>query len=428
MAAVQVDEATLGQDLRQLARFTLPGEVKGAVSRLPWTPEDQAAVAWLHRQMEELGLVPSLDPLGNLWGVWDVGAGDSLVLGSHRDSVPQGGAFDGALGVVAALAVVRSLKRAGHRPRHNLEVVAWNDEEGARFGTTLFGSRMYVGALDGGQLANLRDPAGRRLEDVVRTAGYDLGRMRPSSSLSRIAAYLELHVEQGPVLEREHQEIGIVTGVGGIIQERITLRGTRVHAAYSGGDRQDPVLAAARVLHRLAAVETEQNRLRPRAVLGVTVGRVELSSALVNVVPESVSFTVDSRAPDPRDALAALESLHEEVAAVSEADGVSFSTTALNDHTTLAGGGVRTEPIRFNADIARVIRGVSQDLGYRAIDIPSWAGHDAMALGPRVPTAMIFVPSVRGLSHTPLEFTADADAGRGANVLLHTLLALDAAP
>lgn len=428
MERIRIDEKVLGDDLRHLARFTLPGEVKGAVSRLPWTPEDRAAVEWLRGRMEELGLVPSLDPLGNLWGVWDVDASESLVLGSHRDSVPQGGAFDGALGVMAALAVVRALRKAGHRPRHNLEVVAWNDEEGARFGTTLFGSRMYVGALTPEVVVNMRDTAGVRLADAVQAAGYDLQRMRPSATLARIAAYLELHIEQGPVLEREHQEIGIVTGVGGIIQERITLHGTRVHAAYSGGDRHDPVLAAARVLHRLAVVEADRNRMRPRAVLGVTVGRVELSSALVNVVPESVSFTVDSRAPDPRDALAALESLHEELAAVSTSGGLSMKTAPLNDHTTLAGAGVRTEPIRFSADLGAVIRHVSHDLGYRAIDLPSWAGHDAMALGPRVPTAMIFVPSVRGLSHTPSEFTSDLDAGRGANVLLHTLLALDAAP
>ncbi|MGC8488591.1 MAG: hydantoinase/carbamoylase family amidase, partial [Clostridia bacterium] len=251
MNKVRVNEERLGQDLRHLGTFTLAGEGAGAVSRLPWTPEDRGALLWLREQMGALGLTTSIDPLGNLWGVWEVGAGQSLVIGSHRDSVPKGGAFDGALGVMAALEVVRTLRSAGYHLRHNLEVVAWNDEEGARFGTTLFGSRMYVGALETAALEELRDPAGVSLRDAVWQAGFTLDQMRATTTLDRVAAYVELHVEQGPILEREDQEIGVVTGVGGIIQERITLSGTRVHAAYSGGDRQDPVLAAAQALNRL---------------------------------------------------------------------------------------------------------------------------------------------------------------------------------
>ena len=428
MNTMRVNEERLGQELRHLSTFTLAGEGPGAVSRLPWTPEDRGALLWLREQMAALGLTTSIDPLGNLWGVWEIGAGQSLVIGSHRDSVPRGGAFDGALGVMAALEVVRTLRSAGHRLRHNLEVVAWNDEEGARFGTTLFGSRMYVGALEAAALEELRDPAGVSLREAVRQAGFTLAQMRATTSLDRVAAYVELHVEQGPILEREGQEIGVVTGVGGIIQERITLSGTRVHAAYSGRDRQDPVLAAAQALNRLRDVQDAHNHMRPHADLGVTVGRVELSSSLVNVVPESVSFTVDARSPDPREALSALDALHDELQHVAGAAGVTVDVTPLNDHTTLAGGGTRSEPIRFHPHIQSVIRGVVQDLGYRGCEIPSWAGHDAMALAPRVPTAMIFVPSEQGLSHTPLEFTRDADAARGANVLLHTLLALDASP
>lgn len=427
MSAMRVVPERLGQDLRHLATFTRPGEVRGAVSRLPWTPEDRAALVWLRNQMLELGLVPSIDPLGNLWGVWDVGAGKSLVIGSHRDSVPTGGAFDGALGVMAALEVVRTLRAAGHRLRHNLEVVAWNDEEGARFGTTLFGSRMYVGALTEDTVRDLGDPAGVRLRDAVERAGFDLGQMRPSGSLARVGAYIELHVEQGPILEREDQEIGVVAGIGAILQERVTLSGTRVHAAYSGGDRHDPILGAARALDAVRRLQDRRNHDRPHALLGITVGRVELTSSLVNVVPEGVTFTIDSRSPDPTEALGALTTLHEELEHAASAAGLTVEVTPLHDHTTLAGGGNRSEPIRFHPELQALIRGVSTDLGYRTVDIVSWAGHDAMAFAPRVPTAMIFVPSHKGLSHTPLEFTRDADAARGGNVLLHTVLALDAA-
>ena len=423
---MHVQEARLGQDLRHLATFTRPGQEPGAVSRLPWTAEDRAALLWLREQMNQLGLTTSVDPLGNLWGVWRGDDGPSLVIGSHRDSVPRGGAFDGALGVMASLEVVRTLRRLGHRLRHTLEVVAWNDEEGARFGTTLFGSRLYVGALQAQDLADRTDAAGLSLREAIDGAGFDLARMRPSGRLGRIAAYLELHVEQGPILEREDREIGIVTGIGAILQERVTLSGTRVHAAYSGADRHDPVFGATEALDALRRHVEERNRGQAHALLGVTVGGWDVSSRLVNVVPESVSFTVDARSPNPGDAAAALDVLHRTLAETAEARGLGLHIAPLNDHTTFAGGGDRHEPIRFHPDLVTVVRGVTRDLGYRAVDIMSWAGHDAMALAPRVPTAMIFVPSHRGLSHTPLEFTRDPDAARGAEVLLHTLLAVDA--
>jgi hydantoinase/carbamoylase family amidase len=421
-----IDEQKLDLAVRRLGGFTQPEPEVGAVSRLPWTAEDRDAREWLRAWMQELGLAVSVDPLGNLWGRWDVDADQSLVIGSHRDSVPKGGAFDGALGVLAALETVATLRRAGYRPRHNIEVVAWNDEEGARFGTTLFGSRLYVGAMTVEAVRNLSDPAGVTLEEAARKAGFDPTAMRPSRTVGRIRAYLELHIEQGPLLEREGIEIGVVSGVGGIVQRRVTLSGTRLHAAYSGTDRHDPVWVAAAGLQELRAAAAEANGDAEEARLAVTVGRLAFSSSLINVVPAGVTFTVDARSPDPRIALSALNRLEATLRRTAAPVGVEIRIDPVNDHTTLAGGGRVEEPIRFHPGLQDLIRRSAQDLGYRTRDLFSWAGHDAMALAPRVPTAMIFVPSQRGLSHTPAEFTRTADAARGANVLLNTLAAVDA--
>ena len=425
MSVMNVDEQRLGLALRHFSTFSEPAPQAGAVSRLPWTAEDRRALTWLEQEMAELGLATSVDPLGNLWGRWDAGADTSLVMGSHRDSVPRGGAFDGALGVLAALEVVRVLRRAGYRPQHNIEVVAWNDEEGARFGTTLFGSRLYVGALGRDQIDRAVDSRGRSLAEAVRHAGFSLEDMRPTTSLQRIHAYLELHIEQGPILEREDCQIGVVTGVGGIVQIQVTLTGTRLHAAYSGADRHDPVLVAGLALQHLDSLQRAVNGDDSQARVGITVGRLAATSSLINVVPAAMSFTVDVRSPDPRLALDLLRDFEAELQANAADRGVRAEVRAVNDHTTLAGAGRREEPIAFDSRLRAHIRAVTADLHYTARDLPSWAGHDAMALAPRVPSAMIFVPSAAGISHAPGEYTSDGDAARGANVLLHTLTAVD---
>ncbi|MCL8209130.1 MAG: Zn-dependent hydrolase [Actinomycetia bacterium] len=422
---MNVDGSRLLASLRHLATFSRPGP-SGAVTRLPWTPEDAAAVRYLAEGLRAAGLHVRQDAIGNLWGTWDVSAPRTIILGSHRDSVPAGGAFDGALGVVAALEVVRRLRETGYRPRHNLEVVAWNDEEGARFGTTLFGSRVFVGALDPRRVADRVDADGVSLGEAAARHGFPVERMLPASDLGHVAAYLELHIEQGPLLEREGRTIGVVSGIGAIYQRRITLRGTRLHAAYSGTDRHDPVLVASGALAALDEAVRAANAGREEARVGATVGMWRPSSELINVVPEEVRFTVDLRGPDPAVVLPILDGFVAEVERLASAAGVEVLLEAVNDHTTLAGGGDPTRPLLFDAALGER---VNQAAGERRLPrraIFSWAGHDAMAMAPRVPTAMIFVPSRRGLSHTAMEYTVDDDVVHGADVLLATLLAVDA--
>lgn len=410
--------------LEQFTTYSLKGP-QGAVTRLPWTPEDQAAVRWLAQQLEDIGCRCHIDSIGNLWGVWDVGAESSLVIGSHRDSVPLGGAFDGAVGVLGSLEALRILKATGYHPRHNIEVVAWNDEEGARFGTTIFGSRMYVGALHPNEVSELRDASGVTLAQAAQSVGYPVDRMRAASDLSRIYAYLELHIEQGPILEREQREIGIVEGIGAILQVRVDIRGVRLHAAYSGTDRRDPILATGEALAELRRLVSDANRDRQLAAIGATIGMLSPSSNLINVVPECVSFTIDLRGPDPELANQILGKFQDALRVIAEKNHTEWNITWINDHATLSGGGTRERVIGFNQGLKRIIRDVAQDLHYSTRSMYSWAGHDAMAMAPRVPTAMMFVPSSKGLSHTAAEYTLEDDLARGASVLVNTLIATD---
>lgn len=422
---MNVDGSRLLASLRHLATFSRPGP-PGAVTRLPWTPEDAEAVRYLAEGFRAAGLRVRQDPIGNLWGTWDVGAPRTIMVGSHRDSVPAGGAFDGAVGVVAALEVVRRLRESGYRPRHNLEVVAWNDEEGARFGTTLFGSRVFVGALDARTVADRVDMDGVTLRAAALAHGFDIDRMEPAGDLGHVAAYLELHIEQGPLLEREGRTIGVVTGIGAIYQRRVTLRGTRLHAAYSGTDRHDPVLVAAGALRVLDEAVRAANQGREEAAVGATVGKWRASSDLINVVPEDVRFTVDLRGPDPSVVQSVLDRFAAELTRLADRAGVEVLMEPVNDHTTLAGGGDPARPLLFDAALGERVDRAAVERGLSRRPIFSWAGHDAMAMAPRVPTAMIFVPSSRGLSHTALEYTVDDDVVHGADVLLSTLLAVDA--
>ena len=422
---MDVDRSRLLSSLKRLATFSRPGP-PGAVTRLPWTAEDAEAVRYLTEGLKAAGLAVRQDSIGNLWGTWDVGAPRTIILGSHRDSVPAGGAFDGAVGVVAAIEVVRRLRESGYRPRHNLEVVAWNDEEGARFGTTLFGSRVFVGALDPRSVADRADAEGTTLAAAARAYGFDVDRMAPAGDLGHVAAYLELHIEQGPLLEREGRTIGVVSGIGAIYQRRVTVRGTRLHAAYSGTDRHDPVLVAAGALNTLDEAVRAANQGRDEAVVGATVGKWHATSDLINVVPEAVAFTVDLRGPEPSVVQAVFHHFAEALTHLGERAGVEVLVEPVNDHTTLAGGGDPDRPLLFDTALGERIDQAAVERGLSRRAIFSWAGHDAIAMAPRVPTAMIFVPSHRGLSHTALEYTVDDDVVHGADVLLSTLLALDA--
>ncbi len=419
---------TVGIDIQHsldyLARFSLTSS-KAGVSRLPWTLEDAKAVESLKDVLTEMGLNVSVDSANNLWGVWDVGANKSIVIGSHRDSVPNGGTLDGALGVMGAIEVIRQLKATHYKPHHNIEVVAWNDEEGARFGTTLFGSRIYTGAVSPSSLGNKKDGQSISIDKAISNVmGYGLDEMIPCN-LSRILAYIELHIEQGPILELNNCQIGVVSRVNAQFRKRISVHGVRVHGAYSGFDRIDPIFGSAQIWSYLQSLIEQSNEDSYYPQVVATIGQIDVASHLINAVPPDITWSLDIRSNEVALAQEVISELESYIDNLSKKVGFLTEIEKIDDHAVLAGVSDVSRPIVFDAQLQNIICQAAKDNHYSYQIMPSWAGHDAMAMAPRVPTAMIFVPSHKGLSHTPEEWTAPEELARGVDVLRDSVVNTD---
>jgi N-carbamoyl-L-amino-acid hydrolase len=387
----QVDAGRVVEDLRELQRRT--GDDRGA-QRLCWNEGWRRARAFLGELLDELGIVPEVDEAGNLWAYLPGGAEPSLALGSHLDSVPDGGWLDGALGVMGALGVIRAWSEAGSTPPRGLALVDWADEEGARFGRSLFGSSAAAGTLDPAELADARDADGLRAPGVLAENGVELDRvLECRSRLERIGAYLELHIEQGPVLEAEGIRAAAVSGCAGVERLRFEIRGRVSHAGTTPMDaRHDAGLAAAEAALRVEEIA------RGEGGVG-TVGSIELEPGIPTAVPGIASVMVDLRHPDA-EPLARMLGLAREAFEASAAErGCEASDQPV----------WRIEPIGFDPGLVAAARDACEQVTGTAFELPSGALHDAASMAPHVPTAMVFSPSIGGISHAREEDTAEAD-------------------
>ncbi len=381
----------------------------GGITRLPCTPAHAQAVRLAARMMREAGLEPGVDEFGTLVGRRPGTDDAALLCGSHLDTVPQGGMLDGALGVVAAVECAQALQEAKVQLRHGLAVVAFADEEGAAFGVGTLSSRALVGEIPRSRLEQLRDPSGRSLTDCLRRRAHGLP---PARVPDRVAAYLELHIEQGPVLEAEGQMAAAVSAVVGIARTWVVFEGRAQHAGTTPMDRRADALAAAARL----ALDLREMARRSAGRLVATAGRLQVHPGAVNVIPGRAEVSVEVRSPDPgrlQDACGWVEARAREIAAAE-------------------GAQVRVDPWDLSApqpldpDVRAAVRRALRTCGYADREIPSWAGHDAAVLARYVPAGMIFVPSAGGISHSPLERTPWEAIDAGVRVLLQALLALDA--
>jgi allantoate deiminase len=385
--------SSLTAELEDAARI---GADAGGVSRFAWTPELAQANEWLLARLHALGLETQVDAAGNVIGRWDEGEGTAVLVGSHLDTVPRGGRFDGALGVLSALESVRTLKAEGVALKRPLWIVSFNDEEGSRFQTGMLGSRAFVGDLD------LDDWRKRGVDEAMSAAGYDFERLPEARAVDRVGAYLEVHIEQGPVLEQEGIDIGIVTGIAGMLGFRVRLIGEANHAGTTPmAVRRDALAGAARVVLALREAALK------RGDITANVGVLTVTPGGFNVIPGVAEFTIDVRAGEPEvfsslDALV-LETL--ERVAGEEQLGVEVSETH------------RKPPTPLDPDLQDLLAESAAEVGASARRMPSGAGHDAMVLAKRVPAAMLFVPSRGGISHSPEEFTAPELCELGAKVL-----------
>ena len=389
-------------DIEAAAAFG--GEGTG-VTRLAWSPELRAVQAWLTEQLEELGLEVELDAAGNLIGRWQAGTGSAIAVGSHLDTVPSGGRYDGALGVLSGLQAIRLLKERGVEPKRPLWLISFMDEEGARFGAALFGSRAFVGK-DLGDLGERTDGDGISLRKAMAEQGFDFDALPRARGVDGIGAYLELHIEQGPVLESEGLEIGIVTGIVGLIGYRARFVGEANHAGTTPMRlRRDALCGAATAILEL------RDAALARDDITTNVGIVSAEPGGSNVVPGAAEFSIDVRSATP-EGYASLEPLvRDTLGRIASEQGLELELREV----------YRLEPLPLAPELVDALEQAAADEGATHRRLPSGAGHDAMEVGRHVPSGMLFVPSRKGISHNPDEFTEPEHCELGARVLARTL-------
>ncbi|ACY19136.1 M20 family metallo-hydrolase [Haliangium ochraceum] len=412
--AIRVDGERLYRSLQDLGR--IGGYYDGnlslhGVNRMALSTADGEARRQVVSWMELAGMQVEVDSIGNFYGHLPGRDSDAapVMMGSHIDSVPTAGIFDGCLGVLAGIEVVRTIQERELHPRRGLVVGVFTEEEGCRFGTDMLGSAVATGRIPLETAYELRDNHGLRLVDELEAIGF-LG--RTAARVQAPHAFLELHIEQGPLLRKREVDIGVVTGVQAISWYELTIVGRSAHAGTTPMEmRRDPGIAAARINLELRRMIDSGDYGRMRATMGVS----RLVPGRINIVPGRCLATVDLRNPDDelmraaeRDLLAFFDRVSEE-----EQVEIQWRQTA------------RTETVDFPPALQAHIRDAAEVLGLSQMPIISGAGHDAQEFARVCPTAMIFVPGEHdGISHNPREYSSSSQCEHGANVLLYAALAL----
>jgi len=406
----RIDGARIQEALERFARIGGTGD--GGVQRLCFSEEDRLARAELKRWWEELGLAVRTDPAANMFARRPGdGDGPVILLGSHLDTVPRGGRFDGALGVIVATEVVRSLLAAGVRTRHPLELVNFTGEEPNPFGRSTIGSRAVAGRLAPEELEAV-GPGGETLAQAMARFGGDPARIHLARrSAADVAAYLELHIEQGRVLESAGLPVGVVTHIAGIRRLACRLVGEANHSGTTRMvDRKDAAAGAAEVV---LAVE-ELARAAGEPAVG-TVGRLEIFPNAPNIVPGEAALTVELRHVDGNVLGRLVEECRVRIAAVADRRGLKAQVEAAGT----------IPPVTMNPRVVDALERACRHAGVPYVRLPSMASHDAAHMAAVAPAGMLFVASRDGKSHTPEEWSAPEVIEQGARAMLAAVLELD---
>jgi N-carbamoyl-L-amino-acid hydrolase len=390
-------------DLRLLS--TIGGQADGGVDRLAWSEADLAARRWFAERIREAGLEARIDAALNVFGHVPGSAGPRLLTGSHLDSVPNGGRLDGAYGAVASLEVLRRMVESGDPLAARVEVIGFSDEEGVRFGTGLIGSLALTGELDLDRLREEHDWQGVPIRQVIATAGREVDRMLDAREhLQAIAAFLELHIEQGPRMEASGVDLAVVTGIVGVHREQVRVIGSQNHAGTTPFRlRHD----AGRVASRAAAGLRELVQdIDPEAVANI--GVMQFDPGGVNVIPGRATFTLEVRHLEEAVVHRIVETFNKNLETISAEEGCRADTQQVS----------WVPPARMDGEQMGILEAACQELGREPARLWSGAGHDAAILARHVPTGMLFVPSIGGVSHSPQEATSDAHLVLGAQTLL----------
>lgn len=399
------------KDIETIAKFT--STPSSGVTRLPFTPEDRKAREYIKEKMKEAGLEVREDGVGTIIGKRNsiISDAPTIMLGSHFDSVKNGGAFDGVAGIVAALEVVRVLNDEDIMTKYPIEVVAMNDEEGVRFRGGMLSSRAIVGNVSEEELDISIDDDGISIREAMNNFGIKPDLKNAKREKDSIKAFLELHIEQGPILEANDKDIGIVENIVGLATYKVTIDGSAGHAGTTPMNlRADALLAASKAILELNLITKEVD-----SDLVATVGELYVLPGAPNVIPKSVEFTIDIRSSDGNNIKKSIAKFKEVLKSIDREQGVE----------TVIKETFYAPPVELSTMIKNQIEEEVFLLGYKGLSINSGAGHDAMVMAEYVPTGMLFVPSKGGISHTPEEWTDYEQIQKGVEVLLNVVIALN---
>lgn len=408
-----INQTLLQEEIDDLARFS--SAEAPVVTRVVYSPADLKARTWVKSRCLDADLELRDDAVGNTFARW-VGSDESAAVvgtGSHIDAIPNAGKYDGVVGVLGGLEAIRALQRAGFEPRHSIELLIFASEEPTRFGIGCLGSRMLAGTLSAQAARTLKDDDGASLEEVRRKAGLQGSLDQVRLNAGYYKAFVELHIEQGPILERERKPLGIVERIAAPASLRITIEGSGGHA---GGvlmpDRRDALCAAAELILAL------ENAARGSGAIDTvaTVGICDVFPGAVNSIPARVRLSADIRDTDLRRRDGVMHALEQACRSVSTKRQVSVFTELLNADA----------PAESAAEVVGALSGACGKHGFDFLRMTSRAYHDSLFMSRIAPMAMLFIPCRNGYSHRPDEYASPEDIARGALVLAETLAALAA--
>ena len=410
---LRVNLERIKNNILELAKIGRHDDDRG-IYRMAFTDADMEGKRWLEKQMVDAGFEPQLDGALNVSAVLHGDIDSSRILvGSHIDTVPCAGALDGTLGVVVGLECMRTLRENDVKLNRTMELVAFSDEEG-RFGG-MFGSQALTGQMNPESIATMKDLNGILLRDELERRGYDpFAALDAARDPETIAAYLEMHIEQGPVLDRKQKSVGVVDEITGLFTWSVQLRGEANHAGTTPMEmRNDAFMGLAEFAHEVPRILEENGSDRSRA----TIGKAQIQPGAANTVPGLVEFSLDVRDTSETILEELATAFRKALSAIARRRDLKFDFEQMS----------YLHPVACDSRIVDTLLQETKRLGLSFEQMPSGAAHDAQIMGRIVPVGMIFVPSKNGQSHSPAEWTAWSDIEAGANLMLNTLLKLTAA-
>jgi N-carbamoyl-L-amino-acid hydrolase len=408
---LQIDQQNLQAEIDALAKIS--DAEPPVVTRIVFTPADLKARAWLMSQCGKAGLTVRVDPIGNIFARWQ-GAepkGPAVGTGSHIDAIPNAGKYDGVVGALGGLEAIRALQRSGFQPKHSIELLVFATEEPTRFGIGCLGSRLLSGSLSADSASQLQDTDGESLDEVRRNAGFTGHLSDVRLSAGHYKAFVELHIEQGPLLERAQMPLGIVRSIAAPASLRLAIEGSGGHA---GGvlmpDRRDALCAAAEFI-----LSVEQAARSTGAIDTVaTVGICEVFPGAVNSIPSKVKLTVDLRDTDLARRNAVTQAIEQVIKTISANRHVAIHSELLNADA----------PADCSPEVRAALADSCRKHGFSYMEMVSRAYHDSLFMSRIAPTAMLFIPCRNGYSHRPDEYASPEDIARGTLILAESLARL----